>query len=189
MAPYKEYDFDPRHLPANYLEAIGLVTAASAQAENIVEMGIGGCLQIDVEYNAAVTTHMAAPLRDNVLRAVAEIKIDDLDDLDKLDQLLDNINAAFMKRNAYVHHCWCRDFVTGDVFTVKQEARGTVSTELIPMSIDQIKTDARFIYDASTALMRFLSDRDLLPPFPPGPRPRGHKSKAARKKRRKGRLG
>jgi hypothetical protein len=76
------YDFDPRNLPQEMLAAIGLVTACSAQTEYIVEQGIAGCLGVDFEFGAAVTTHMAAPLRDHVLRAVAEIKIDDLDDLD-----------------------------------------------------------------------------------------------------------
>jgi hypothetical protein len=189
MAPFKEYDFDPRNLPQRVLAAIGLVTAASAQTEHVVEMGIGGCLGITVEYSAAVTTHMAAPLRDHVLRAAAEIRIDNLDDLDELDQLLDEINEAFAKRNAYVHHSWCRDPRTGAVYTVKTVARGRVESDLIPMTVNQIKQDAAFIHLAGMNLMAFLGERNLLPPFPTELRPRGHKSKAARKKRRKDKLG
>src|SRR5262245_25346937 len=101
--PMTVYDYDPRNLPPDILAAIGLVTAASAQTEAIVEMAIGGCLGISVEYNTAVTTHMNAPLRDNVLRAAAEIKIDNLDDLDTLDEILDQIKVAFQRRNDYVH--------------------------------------------------------------------------------------
>jgi hypothetical protein len=184
MEPYKEYDFDPRNLPQDVLAAIGLVTACSAQTEHVVEMGIGGCAELDVEYSAAITTHMNAPLRDHVLRAVAQIRIENIDDLDELDRLLDKVNVAFSKRNDYVHHSWCRDPDTGKIFTNITVARGEVDAELIPMSVNQIKADAVLIYQAGMDLMSFLIARGLLPPFPARKRPRAHKSKAARKKRR-----
>jgi hypothetical protein len=57
------------------------------------------------------------------------------------------------------------------------------------MAAEEIIKDADFIYDAGMALHTFLSERGLLPPFPPKPRPRAHKSKAARKARRKKMLG
>jgi hypothetical protein len=123
-------------------------------------------------------------MRDNVLRAAAEIKIDNLDNLDKLDRLLDEVNTAFSKRNSYVHHSWCRDPDTGECFTVKTSARGRVEKDLIPMTVNQVKSDAAFIYKAGMDLMTFLGDRNLLPRFPAVARPRGHKSRAARKKRR-----
>jgi hypothetical protein len=186
---FTEYDFDPHNLPQDMLAAIGLVTACSAQTEWIVEQGIAGCLGIDFEYGAAVTTHMAAPLRDHVLRAVAEIKIDDLDDLDQLDDLLDAINTAFAKRNAYAHHSWCRDPRTNRCFSINTTARGRVETALIPISVSGIVRDAMAIYEAGMRLRAFLSSRQLLPPFSPQPRSRAHKSKALRKKRRKSILG
>lgn len=184
MKPHIVFDYDPRNLPREMLAAIGLVAASSAQTESIVEMGIGGCLGIDTDYSYAVTTHMNAPLRDNVLRAAAEIRIEDLDDLDELDRLLDNINAAFSKRNGYVHRTWCRHPETGAVFTTKITARGSVDAELVPVSLDQVTADANFIYDAGMALMTFLSAKNLFSPFPKHRRERGHKTKAARKKRR-----
>jgi hypothetical protein len=179
------FDYDPRNLPQDILAAIGLVTAASAQTEGVVQQAIAACLKIEADYGLAVTTHMAAPLRDQVLRAVAEIRIDDLDQLDRLDELLDDINAAFGKRNEYVHHAWCRHPDTGQVFTAKITARGSVDAELIPMSVDQIKRDASFVYDAGMALMKFLMRHKLSLTFPPARRERAHKTKAARKKRRK----
>ena len=54
MAPEIILDFDPRKLPQDILAAIGLVSAASAQTEAVVEMGIGGCLGIEVDYSMAV---------------------------------------------------------------------------------------------------------------------------------------
>jgi hypothetical protein len=184
MRPQVVYDYDPRNLSHEILAAIGLVVACSAQTESVVEMGIGGCLGIEVDYSYAVTTHMNAPLRDNVLRAVAEIRIDDLDDLDELDRLLDEVKVAFTKRNEYVHRTWCVHPESGHCFISKIEARGSVDAELIPVTLRKIREDATYIYDAGMNLMRFLSARNLLSPFPKHRRERAHKTKAARKKRR-----
>jgi hypothetical protein len=188
MEPVKVYDFDPRNLPQDLLAAIGLMTASAAQTEDCIESAIAGCLGVDVEYGKAVTTHMAAPLRDSVLRSVAEIHINDLDALDELDVLLDTVNEAYAKRNAVVHHAWCRDPDTGAIFTHKETSRARFESELIPMSVDQVKSDALFIYDAGMALYTFLIIRKLIPPHPPSNRFRGHKSKTARKKRREAKL-
>src|SRR5689334_8494675 len=112
----RNLDFDPHNLPPNMLEAVGLIAMCSAQTEHIVEQGIGGCLGIDIEYTAAVSTHMATPMRDQILRAAAEIRIDNLDDLDELDRLLDEINKAISKRNDCVHNSICHDLDTGEFF-------------------------------------------------------------------------
>ena len=183
MAEYKKYDFDPRTLPQDLLAAIGLMTASAAQTEGVVEWAIAGCLGLDIEYGMAVTTHMAMPLRFSALRSAAEIRIDDLDALDELDGLLDLLHEAFNKRNAIVHHTWCRHPPTGEVFTVKSTARISVQSDLLPMSVDRVKSDALFVYDAGIKLMSFLYRLNLAP-SPPPLRPRGHKSKAARAKRR-----
>jgi hypothetical protein len=185
MEPSVIYDFDPRNLPPEVLAAIGLAVAASAQTESIIEDAIGGCLGLDHEYTMAVTTHMAAPLRDSVLRSAAEIRIDNLDDLDELDRLLDNVKTAFEKRNAIVHHSWCRHPDTGEVFTVKETARVRVEAELIPIAVDKIKRDAAFIYRVGMELNDFLVARNLLPQLAAESRARSHKSKAARTARRK----
>lgn len=182
--PFPIFDFYPRNLPKDILEAIGLVAACSAQTESIVQMGIGGCLGLDAEYSVAVTTHMSAPMRDQTLRAAAEIRIESLDDLDKLDVLLDAVNTACANRNDYLHHTWCRDPKTGNCFTTRISARGSVNIELKPISVTKIAKDAIAIYDAGMSLMQFLGPRDLLPPIPSVRRPRDHKTKPARKKRR-----
>lgn len=183
MEPPKEYDFDPRNLPHDLHAAIGLVIANASQTESVLEMAIAGCCGVDIEYGAAITTHMTIPLKFSILRSVAEIKIDDLDDLDELDKLLADIDAAFAKRNTIAHCGWCRDPETGAVFMYKEMARTRLEAELIPVAIEDIKDNATLIYDAGIALMNFLIKRKLLAPTPPF-RPRGHKSKSARKQRR-----
>jgi hypothetical protein len=83
-------DFDPRNLPQDLLAAIGRMTTSAAHTESCVDEAIAGCLGIDYEYGQAVTTHMTMPLRFDVLRSAAELRIDDLDALDSaVDDLVD----------------------------------------------------------------------------------------------------
>jgi hypothetical protein len=185
MESPKQYDFDALNIPPHILQALGLVAASSAYAESIVEMAIGGCLGVEVHYGAAITTHMSHPLRDHALRSVAQIRIDDLDTLDKLDEILDNINAAFKKRNLYLHGLIGRDPETNECFIAKIESRGELSSELVPASVNQIKIDANVIRQAGLELVQFMNLIGLAPRFPERPVYRGHKTKAARKKRRK----
>ncbi len=186
MTQSSRLDFNPYNLPREALAAIGLAAACSSQTETIVEMGIAGCAGVDVEYGAAITTHMSAPLRDHVLRALAEIKLDDLDALDELDAILDHINKeVWPKRNAIVHDNWCTDEDTGQLTRARTTARGSVDAESIPVTIDEIEADALVIYEAGMKLLTFLGKHNLIASFPAQPRPRAHKTKAARKKRRK----
>lgn len=183
MTKVTEYDFDPRNLPHDLLAAIGLAITSSTQTEHIMQDAIAGCAGIDAEYGRAITTHMPMPLRFSVLRSVAEIHIDDLDHLDELDELLKEVDTAINKRNDLAHNQWCREPKSGDLFVIKEKARTRYELDLLPMSIDHIKSEATFIYDVGIRFMRFLMARGLLPPASPH-RPRAHKSKAARKVRR-----
>lgn len=187
MAAFKQYDFSPYNLPPKALKAIGLLIACSTQTEDLLESAIAGCLGLDIEYGVAVTTHMPMPLRFSVLKSAAEIRIDDLDALDELDDLIDLLEEAFAKRNAIAHNQLCRDPETNEIFSVKEIARVSVKADLAPLTIDQIESDALFIYEAGMKLFQFLTRKGLKPSFPPAIRPRAHKTKAARKERRKGR--
>jgi hypothetical protein len=178
-----EYDYDPHNLPQDILAAIGFVATCSSQTEGIVEMAIGGCLGVTVEYAAAVTTHMNAPMRDQTLRAAAEIRLDDLDALDELDRILDAVNAAFSKRNLYLHKMIGTD-PQGKIFSTSITARGSVDVEIIPLTVASILKDGMAIYEAGMNLMSFMGRHKLSPKFPTAHRSRAHKRKAARKKRR-----
>lgn len=178
-----EYDFNPYSLPAETLQAIGLVATAAAQTEDLVQLAIAGCLGVDSEYGKATTLHMAMPLRFSVLKATAEIRMDDLDALDELDTIIDEIDRAFMLRNAVLHHQWCIDPMTGEVFTSKEIARTSYQADLIPMPVDKIKADALVIYKVGLRLFLFCKRHGLLPIHAPVRR-RFHKTKPERKKRR-----
>ena len=160
-------NFDPLKLPPDILEALGLIIATSSQTERVIEMAICGCLKVSANYGPAITAHMTAPLRDHVLRSVAQLAIDDLDTLDELDQLLDDIKVAIAKRNLYVHNPIGREETRNKFYAAKIEARGEVDSESIPISAQQIKADAIAILEKGLKLMTFLMRFDLLAKFPP----------------------
>lgn len=179
-----ELDFSPYSLPPALLNAIGLVSTAAAQTENMVEELIAGCLGVDFEYGMAVTTHMAMPQRYSAVRAVAEIRLDDLDALDALDDLIDRVDKAFEHRNSVVHHQWCIEPKTGRLYIVKETARVRVETDVIEMKVNQVEEIALEIYKVGIDVFSFTKTHGLFPPRPPSSRLRDHKSRAARKKRR-----
>jgi hypothetical protein len=177
------YDYDPKNLPRALLKAIGQAIAAGSQTEAIISMAIMGCLGIDAEYGYAVTTHMTLPHKYDVLKSVAEIRLTNPADLDSLDTLLANIEKALGKRHLVAHDGWCRNPHTNETFRSHIRARGSLQAELIPVTAQSVEKDALFIYDAGMELMEFVQQHGLIPSIP-GLRPRGHKTKAARKKRR-----
>jgi hypothetical protein len=187
METVDQFDFDPRKLPHDVLAAVGLAVTSAAQTETSIQWAIAGCLGVDAEYGGCVTTHMAMPLRFSALRSVAEIRIDDLDALDELDRLIETAEKAFEKRNALAHHQWGKNEKTGEIITVRASSRSSYKLDSIPMSVDQIKADALFIYDAGIAIIGFLIKHKLTPAVPTR-QPRSHKTKVARKKRREGKL-
>lgn len=180
---FRNLDFDPRNLPKEYLEAIGLACACYAQTEDHVQMAIAGLLDVDSEVGWAVTTHMTAPLRESVLKSLTDIKFDDLSDIETFDRLLADVAEATNRRNRIAHHTWCLDEETGEVFQVRTQARTRVNVDLTPISLASIKADAKFIYDAGIEFLRFLLTKNLIPALPSRHRARFDKRKALKKQR------
>src|SRR5207244_963904 len=157
--------------PPDVLKAIGLVTAAAAETENLIEGLVAGCIGVeDFEYGMAVTLHMAMPQRFSTIRAAAEIRLDDLDALDELDELIDRADKAFERRNSVVHHEWCVEKKTGKVFVVKESARKRVESDVIEMTAKMVEEIALELYNVGLAVFTFSKKHGLLPAFPSGPR-------------------
>jgi len=182
---FRNLDFDPRKLPRDYLEAIGLACACYAQTEDHLQMAIAGLLKIDSETGWAVTTHMTAPLRESVLKSLSDMKFDDLAEIEAFDIHLADVAEAGDRRNSIVHHMWCTDEQTGEVFQVRTKARTRVAVELTPISLESIQNDAKFIYDAGIELLRFLLTRNLIPALPARGRARFDKRKAIKANKKK----
>ena len=180
--PVQNLNWDPRKLPREIKEAIGLVNANFAQTEEFLQTAIAGSAGLDMEIGLAITLHMPMPLRFDVLRAVAEITINDVSVLDELDEHIAQYELAIKNRNAVAHNRWCVDPKTAEVFTSKFSARGTLRADLLPMPIKQILADAEFIYDVGMSFFVFLKLNKLLPATVKRPS-RFHKMKAQRKKR------
>jgi hypothetical protein len=179
----RRLDFTPYSLPKAMLTAIGLVTTSAAQTEDLIQWAVAGSLGLDFEYGKAATLHMNMPLRLSVLRSAAEIRLDSLDALDELDDLIGEVERAFERRNAIVHHQWCRDEDTGEIFTSKEVARTSLRVELVPMSVATVEDAAKTIYLVGIKMYGFCKKYGLIPANPAA-RPRAHKLKEARKKRR-----
>lgn len=186
--PISNYDFNPYKLPKDLLAAIGLAVTSCAQTDTIIQEAIAGCMGTSFDFGASVTTHMANPLRDQALRSVAELRIDDLDALDTLDGILDRVGTAWTKRNAIVHDSWCID-ESRNIFLIATRSRGSFQMELIPKTISEVEADALFIYSVGMELEAFLTLHKLHSMIQSEARPRAHKSKAERKKRRNTLLG
>jgi hypothetical protein len=157
------YDFNPNNLPAKYLRAVGLVAATAAQTEHILQEFIGALLGIDHIQNLALTTHMSYPLKDNIIRALAELDAPNLDELDKIDELLDEAESAINKRNIIVHNAFAIHPDTGEILSHRLKARGSLQLEFKPVSVEELEQDAATIYKVGLNIMDFMISRNLAP--------------------------
>ncbi len=178
----EEFDPDPEILPSELLTAIGLAVASAAQTENYINFAIGACLGLDLEYQIAVTQHMALPLKFSVLRAVAEIRFDDVDALDELDDLLTSVETALQKRHAIVHDCWVISDRDNKPRRFSISARNSVRVKSVKVTVEEVIRDAKSIASAGYQLMNFIGKHLSVPNVVPG-RSRFHKTRAVRKKR------
>jgi hypothetical protein len=157
------YDFDPHNLPPELLRAIGLVVAASAQTESIVQQFIGCLLGIDQAETIALTAHIPHPLKDHIARALIELNAANAAVVDDVDDLLDAIKAAFEKRNVVVHNSLARNPETGEVLSLRESAHGSLQVSLTPIRFEEVEKDAALIYKVGIDLMGFMMDRGLEP--------------------------
>jgi predicted RNA-binding protein (virulence factor B family) len=158
---------------------------ASAQTESVIGDFIGALLGVDAVETLALTTHMAGPLKDHVVRALTELNAVSVEIVDQIDDLMDAINEAMNRRNVIVHNALIMHPGTGEILSHRLKARGSLQLELRPVSVEEIKQDASLIYEVGMALMGFMMAYGL------GPRERKHaprqpldRSKKARAKRR-----
>ena len=192
-APGIIYDFDPRSLPPDVLQAIGRMALCSAQTESVVQSFIGAVLQIDNIETIALTAHMSAPLKDHVARALIELNAVSADVVDTVDELLDAISAAAEKRNVVVHNSIVRHPETGELFSYRESARGSLQVSLQPVRVEEIEKDATLIYEAGMDLARFMILHGLVAPdrtrpirVPLNRRKKARQERIERRRRREG---
>jgi hypothetical protein len=157
------FDRDPRKLPPDLLASIGLMATSAAMTENIVEIAVAGFLRVSTDYGLTLTPHMNMPLRLDVLKSAAEIRIDDLDVLDEFGELLGRIKEAFGKRNDVIHDLWFRNSHTGEVGRYQKKARGKLEMKFITTSADEVRRDALLVHEVGMELATFLRRHNLWP--------------------------
>lgn len=150
------YDHNPNNLPDDVLRAIGLMVASSAHTEYCVQQLIGALLGIDDVEVLALTTHMTGPLKDQVARALVELNATTAEVVDTVDELLDAIEQATAHRNLIVHNAFARNPDTGEVFRVRERARGSLEVTLTPVTAEDIRRDADALYKAGLDLIQFM---------------------------------
>lgn len=155
------YDFDPRNAPPEFLRAIGLVAAASAQTEHILQDLIGALLNIDNVQSVALAAHMSFPLKESVIRTLAELEAPDIPEVDAIDELLDAVKAALDKRNIIVHNALAMHPTNGEVYSYREKARGSLQAELKIITVEEIEKDATAIYEVGMDIMRFMMSRGI----------------------------
>ncbi len=157
------YDFDPHNLPSEYLRAVGLVAMASAQTEHILGQFIGALLKIDGIQSLALTSHMSIPLRDNIIRAVAELDAPNIKELDRIDDLMDAVTSAFDKRNTILHNSFVIHPETKEVLSWRLKTKGSMQLELKPVTVNEMEQDATALYEVGMDIVRFMDSRGLCP--------------------------
>ena len=157
------YDFDPNHLPAEYLAAIGLVVASASQTDHVMRDFIGSYLGIDLAETIALGAHMSTPMKDDIVRALIELNAPHASEVDDLDDILDRIRDATARRNSVAHNAFAMHPETRQIFTMRERARGSLQVEFTPIEVAELNEIAYEVYSAGMALQEYMTQRGIEP--------------------------
>lgn len=166
---YPTYDFSPQSLPPELLQNIGFVAMAAAQLDANLQDLIAGLLDADIIEAKALALHMAAPLKDQVIRSLIGLNAASAEAIDEADELMDRVKDALDRRNVIVHNSIVVH-PDGSFWSVREKSRGDVVAELQPILIQSIEEDAALIYRVSIEVIKFMQAYDI------SPRDRGHRN-------------
>jgi hypothetical protein len=151
------YDFNPDSIPEEYLKAIGRIMLCAAQAEDSVRTAIGVFLKIDNIETLALTTQLSTPLKDKIIRAVAELNSASASMVDDLDDILDKINTGMEQRNAVAHRSLCKNPENNDILIWKERVSGSITLELKLITVEDLNGISDNLLAASHELTQFLA--------------------------------
>ena len=132
------YDFNPYSLPDAYLKAIGLVIASSSQTEEILGHFLGGLLGADNIETAALHTHMSFPMKNDIVRSILELNAQNASSVDEVDDILDRIEKAVRLRNEVAHNKFAIHPETGEVYSFRVKARGSLQSNLTIITVQEL---------------------------------------------------
>ena len=146
---------------------------------------MGALLTADNVETIALGVNMSAPMKDDIMQAVTELNAPSASQLDRIDDLLDAILEAMVGRNSIAHCAFGKHPETGEIFRLKEKARGSLQVDFQPVTVDELKDTAKKIYDSGIALHQFMVSRHLGPIMRAGSRRepinRGKKARAERR--------
>jgi hypothetical protein len=157
------YDFDPNNLPAEYLAAIGLVVASASQTDHVMREFIGSYLGVDMAESLALGAHISTRMKDDIIRALVELNAECASDVDELDDILDRVREATEHRNAVAHNAFARHPETGQVFSLRERARGSLQVDLRPIEVAELTEIATELYGSGLALVEYMMARGIEP--------------------------
>ena len=159
---HKTYDFDPRNLPNDVHEAIGLAVASSAQTEGMIDAAISTILGVNERIGRSLTAQHGLPGRVSMLRSLAHEANLPEDLHSALEFAIKQIESAVELRNAVVHRTYFRDPDTGQVFAWKVTAKKQLKSDVVPVIVEPIRQDAAKILGAGMDLADVLEAIDIL---------------------------
>jgi hypothetical protein len=183
------YDFNPNNIPDEYLQAIGLVIASSSQTEEIMGHFLGALLTVDEVETVALHTHMSMPMKTDIIKAILELNAPSASAVDDVDDLLDRICAAVERRNEVAHNKFAIHPQTGEIFSLRIKARGSLQSELKPVTADDLRSVASEIYHAGLALQDYMTQNGLSPRSRERPLRQQFKRKKSARNARRGKFG
>lgn len=157
------YDFNPNNLPPEYLAAIGLVVASASQTDHVMRDFVGSYLGIDMAESLALGAHMSTPMKDDIIRSLVELNAPRACDIDDLDDILDRIREATARRNAVAHNAFAVHPETGQVFSLRERARGSLQVDMTPIEVGELHEIAAEVYAAGMSLMDYMIARGIGP--------------------------
>lgn len=157
------YNFNPNDLPDEYLRATGLVVTSASQTEKIMRDFAGALLGIDNIESIAFGTHLSFPMKDNIIRAVVELNAPSASAVDTLDDILDEIENALLFRNVVAHSEFAIHPDNGDVYLMREKARGSLQVDFKPVKTEELLAAAERIYQAGLALQDYMTRSGLIP--------------------------
>jgi hypothetical protein len=179
---HKDYNFDPRAIPADRLAASGEVAVASAHTESVVAVAIRGCAGADVATAKAATAARSMRRLEEVLRSL-DLRLFGGENRERLGELLNQIGEGFERGATYIHNSVCLDSETGEYLIAKRSMCGALSGELVPVTVAEVREEAKVIYQAGIALLAFLMQKKLLPSLGRNVRPSAHRSQPLKRRR------
>lgn len=146
-------------LPDSYLTVIGRVCVQWAMLETIFEIALRKLAGFD-DYDPRpfiFTTHMAWPLKMDILATLVDIYRTDYPHLAEFDQIVPLLKKAQSGRNRIIHASW--SYENGVVNILRGTARGKLKTSVEMITIPEIEAIVSDIGIAGARLLKMILNK------------------------------